>query len=221
MTGLIFDCDGVLVDSEKMSCGAWLPVLRRRGVEATLEKIESFIGKSDRAVLEHFRARHPMPMPPGDEEILAEREHEYFAQARGRLKGFTNEREVLVELRRCGYRMAVASSGRPQKIRFNLEQAGILDLFEVTVSATEVVRGKPAPDLFLLAAKKLGIVGSRCAVVEDSTFGITAACLAGMHAIGFCSSQPDAALRSAGARRTIADYRDLPPLLVELGLGAS
>ncbi|MBI2886986.1 MAG: HAD hydrolase-like protein, partial [Chloroflexi bacterium] len=57
ISGLIFDCDGVLVDSEKFSCGAWLPVLRRRGIEVELSDIEAFIGQSDQAVLEHYRAR--------------------------------------------------------------------------------------------------------------------------------------------------------------------
>ena len=85
MYNLIFDCDGGLVDSEHLSCGAWLPVLARHGVEAEIAEIETMIGKSDRAVLDHFSAKTGIDFPP---EILAERQQEYFRQAAANLEPF-------------------------------------------------------------------------------------------------------------------------------------
>ena len=126
MLGIIFDCDGVLVDSERMSLASWLPVLARHGIPAEIGQIEPFTGKSDRAVLDHFRRLASAPL--GD-ELLAERLAEYFRAARGNLRAFPGVVAVLERLRASGVPMAVASSGRPQKIRFNLEQARLTEFF--------------------------------------------------------------------------------------------
>ncbi len=203
--GLIFDCDGVLVDSEKISCGAWLPVLRRRGIEVELPDIEAFIGQSDKAVVEHYQARGAQ-FPP---EILAEREQAYFDLARGRLQSFAGLREALEVLRQRRFPVAVASSGGPAKIHFSLEEVGLLVYFPIRCSAVEVRRGKPAPDLFLLAASRLGLAPESCAVVEDAVPGVQAARAAGMRAIGFPSSHPEAALREAGAQVVLGSYAEL------------
>ncbi|MBI2506306.1 MAG: HAD family phosphatase [Candidatus Latescibacteria bacterium] len=207
--GLIFDCDGVLVDSEKFSCGAWLPVLRRRGIEVELSDIEAFIGQSDQAVLEHYRARGAQ-FPP---DILAEREQEYFDLARGHLQSFVGLREALEELRRRDFPVAVASSGDLAKIRFSLEEVGLLEFFPILCSAVEVQRGKPAPDLFLLAVRRLGLAPEACAVVEDAVPGLQAARAAGMKAIGFPSSHPEVVLREAGAQAVLGSYAELLELL--------
>ena len=203
--GLIFDCDGVLVDSEQFSCGAWLPLLRRRGVKVELPDIEAFIGQSDQAVLEHYRTLGAEFSP----DILAEREQEYFALARGRLQSFVGLREALEELRRRQVPMAVASSGGPAKIHFSLAEVGLLEFFPVLCSAVEVQRGKPAPDLFLLAAGRLGMAPEVCAVVEDSVPGLQAARAAGMRAIGFSSSHSEGVLREAGAQVVLGSYAEL------------
>ncbi len=203
--GLIFDCDGVLVDSEKYSCGAWLPVLRRRGIAVELADIEAFIGQSDKAVLEHYRARGAV-FPP---DILGEKEQAYFDLARGRLQSFVGLREVLEDLRRQRVPVAVASSGELVKIRFSLTEVGLLEFFPILCSAAEVQRGKPAPDLFLLAAKRLGLAPEACTVVEDAVPGLQAARAAGMRAIGFPSSHPEAVLREAGAQVVLGSYAEL------------
>ncbi len=218
MLGVIFDCDGVLVDSERMSCGSWLPVLARHGIEADIRQIEPFIGKSDRAVLNHFRLQSGLCL--GD-ELLEERQAEYFQAARGRLRPFPGVIAVLEELRVRRVPMAVASSGRPQKIRFNLEQAGLTEFFDVAVSSVEVERGKPAPDLFLLAASRLGLGPEQCAVVEDSVFGVRAARAAGMLTLGYTSSYPASVLREAAAHHVFGDYAALLPLLALDGADAA
>jgi HAD superfamily hydrolase (TIGR01509 family) len=210
MLSLIFDCDGVLVDSEKLSCASWLPVLARRGLYAELSEIEQFIGKSDRAVLEHFRARTERPLP---NDLIDEREREYFDLAAGHLRPFAGLVKVLEALRERDSRLAVASSGRPEKIRFNLSQAKLSDFFHAVCSATQVQRGKPAPDLFLEAAAQLGAQPESCIVIEDSVFGIQAARAARMTTIAFCSSHTSEQLRDAGAHHVFGSYADLLPLL--------
>lgn len=211
MYHLIFDCDGVLVDSEPLSCGAWLPVLARYGVVAELAEIEAMIGKSDQSVLDHFAAQTGIEFPPA---ILAERQEEYFRQARENLATFPGLPEMLADLAHVP--RAVASSGHPDKIRFSLARVGLDTHFDILCSAVEVAQGKPAPDLFLLAAERLGADPSACAVVEDSVFGIEAARRAGMRAIGFTSSHSARDLRTAGAQHIFSSYDEFPALLATL-----
>jgi HAD superfamily hydrolase (TIGR01509 family) len=213
---LLLDCDGVLVDSEAMSCGAWIPVLSRHGIATDLAAIEAYLGQSDRAVLEHFRATYQPGLP---DALLEEKEAEYFRQAEGRLRPFPGCRETLEILAERGFRMAVASSGSPAKIAFSLAQAGLADLLPVRVSTHEVAAGKPAPDLFLEAARRLGAAPAACIVVEDAVPGIEAAVAAGMTAIGFGASVPAAALREAGAHQLATEWTELLPALVRARLG--
>ncbi|MBT5057882.1 MAG: HAD family phosphatase [Gemmatimonadetes bacterium] len=208
-TAVIWDCDGVLVDSEKLSCSAWLPVLRRRGIEVELADIEVFIGRSDPAVLEHYRHQgHPLT-----DDILLEREQEYYAAAEDTLGSFDGLQQVLADLHAAQTPIAVASSGGPERIRFSIEKVGIAHYFEVICSAAEVANGKPAPDLFLLAAQRLGIPPADCLVIEDSVPGVEAAVAAGMRPIGFTSSHAAQVLESAGAHTTFSAYAELPQIL--------
>lgn len=210
-TAVIWDCDGVLVDSEKLSCSAWLPVLRRRGIEVELADIEVFIGRADPDVLAHYRqAGHTLP-----DEILLEREQEYYAAARGTLGSFDGLKQVLEGLRSAGTPVAVASSGGPERIQFSIEEVGIADYFDIVCSAVEVEHGKPAPDLFLLAAERLGVPPAHCTVIEDSVPGITAGVSAGMRAIGFTSSHPADVLTRAGASQIFSTYSQLHGILKE------
>jgi HAD superfamily hydrolase (TIGR01509 family) len=212
--GLVFDCDGVLVDSEKLSCGAWLPVLARRGIRVELAEIEQFIGKSDRAVLEYVNRRFSASL---DEGVVAERLQEYYSQARGKLQTFAGIHEALRILAGRGDKLAVASSGSFEKIRFALGRARLEASFPVICSAIEVAHGKPAPDLFLLAARRLELPPLRCAVIEDSVYGIQAARAAGMAALGFTSTTSAQALRDAGATDVFGEYSQLPSVVERLG----
>ena len=213
MHNLIFDCDGVLVDSEHLSCGAWVPVLARYGITTDRAEIETMIGKSDQAVLEHFTRKTGTEFPA---EILAERQNEYFRQAQEDLQTFPGLAEVLTTLGQRAIPRAVASSGHPDKIRFSLDRVGLAPHFDILCSAVEVSAGKPAPDLFLLAAQRLGADPATCAVIEDSIFGIEAALRAGMLAIGFSSSHPADALYEAGAHKVFGTYDEFLDLLGEL-----
>ncbi len=208
-TAVIWDCDGVLVDSEKISCSAWLPVLRRRGIDVELADIEVFIGRSDMAVLDHYRqSGHNLP-----DDILLEREQEYYTAAAESLGSFDTLADVLADLQGARVPIAVASSGGPDRIRFSIEKVGIAHYFDVICSAAEVAAGKPAPDLFLLAAKRLGVKPADCLVIEDSVPGIEGAVAAGMRPLGFTSSHAAQVLERAGAETIFNDYEQLRQML--------
>ena len=208
-TAVIWDCDGVLVDSEKLSCSAWLPVLRRRGIDVELSDIEVFIGRSDPSVVEHYRqAGHDL----GD-DIFAEREQVYYDSARGTLDTFDGLIQTLQMLREAGVPIAVGSSGGPSRIQFSIREVGIADYFDIICSAADVEHGKPAPDLFLLAAEQLGVPAHQCIVIEDSIPGLEAALAAGMLPLGFTSSHPTDVLERAGAGQIFGQYTELTEIL--------
>jgi HAD superfamily hydrolase (TIGR01509 family) len=209
--GIIFDCDGVLVDSEKLSCGVWVPVLARHGITTDLDEIEQFIGRSDAALLDYFSQRDGVELPSGP--VIAEREAAYFEAAAGNLHSFAGLVSAINTLRSRGLPLAVASSGGPKKIAFNLKQAGLDGLFEAVCSAVEVRRGKPAPDLFLLAAERLGLPAASCCVIEDSVPGLEGAVAAGMYPLGFSSSHAPTLLFQAGARQVFSAYDQLDRLI--------
>ena len=207
---VIWDCDGVLVDSEKHSCSAWLPVLRRRGIDVDLSYIETFIGRSDQDLLTALE-QHTGKSLDGD--ILPDRQRQYFRQAEGATEAFPGLPDLLARLRADGVPMAVASSGALDKIRFSLAQADIAAHFDILCSATEVAHGKPSPDLFLLAAERLGVPPAACAVIEDSVPGLQGAVAAGMRALGFTSSHDASLLLEAGAETTFEHYDELSNML--------
>jgi len=117
----------------------------------------------------------------------------------------------------------VASSGTSEKIRHGLSCAGLYEQLAPHIfSATQVKRGKPAPDIFLFAAEQMKSAPERCVVIEDSVPGVVGARAAGMTVLGFfggshCTSEHEAMLRTAGAGRTFADMRELPGLITRIG----
>ncbi|MBN1959993.1 MAG: HAD family phosphatase [Deltaproteobacteria bacterium] len=213
IAAIIFDCDGVLVDSEKISCSAWLPVLHNHGLNIALAEIEKFIGKSDQAVIEYIQYKYKLKLAP---DIIAERQNQYFKMAANLLQPFAGVHKVISELHKQNIKLAVASSGGHPKIAFSLKVAGLTNFFSTICSATEVANGKPAPDLFILAAQRLGILPQQCVVIEDSIFGIQAACQANMMSLGFCSSFSAATLLNAGANGVFNNYEEFIPCLKKL-----
>lgn len=177
---ILFDLDGVLVDSEQESCSATAELLTARGIPMTEPDVRRlFLGTPIAAVYAHCRALgHELP-----ESFAREKEDLYFEKARVSLRAFPGALDVVNRLRAP---KAIASSGSPRKVAFSLERTGIA--FDVVCTTAEVANGKPAPDLFLHAADKLGVDPRRCAVVEDSPPGIAAARAAGCFAIAVRTS---------------------------------
>jgi HAD superfamily hydrolase (TIGR01509 family) len=206
---IIFDCDGVLVDSEELSCRCLSEALGRVGIEMSTEQaLELFLGRSTTAVLEYCGAAG-QPLPANFFTELALRVRETF---RTRLEPIPGVAAVLSELRlpHC-----VASSSDLERVRFSLELTGLAPCFEQRLFTSQMVaRGKPAPDLFLHAASTMGTAPQRALVIEDSISGVMAAKAAGMKVWGFVGGAHyrlrDAGdlLRQAGADRIFAAMND-------------
>lgn len=204
---VIFDMDGVLVDSEPMHVEAMRAVLRPYGVPYTDEENEQFFGFTDLEVFRILRERHARLPDPG--ELARGRTRLLVRQTRERTVAMRGIPEVPRRLRALGYRLAVASSSAVPVIEATVEVLGLAPVFEALVSALEVGRGKPAPDVFLEAARRLDLPPRDCLVVEDSRNGLLAAKAAGMA----CAAVPCPATRHENFAE--ADFRltELPELL--------
>ena len=181
---VIFDCDGVLVDSERIAVEVDIEVLAELGWTVTRDEvIERFVGQSSAAVTAAIEAHLGRPLDANWEDRFEPRYRQAMDDQLTVVDGLEG---VLDAVEAAGIPMCVASNGSHAKTAHSLELTGLAARFGACVfSADDVTRGKPAPDLFLLAARSLGVVPDRCAVVEDSRFGIEAARAAGMAAFGY------------------------------------
>ncbi len=205
---VIFDNDGVLVDSEPHANRILAEILTTAGLAMTREAcIAEFLGCSMTTVRERAEARLGTPLPADFESLDHERLFHVFATELTAVPG------VHEALDRIALPTCVASSGTHDRIRRALGATGLLERFAGRIfSAQDVARGKPAPDLFLHAARSLGVEPSRCAVIEDSPLGVDAANAAGMVAFGFARLTPPERLGHApGGVFTAMD--SLPALL--------
>ncbi|AXV16298.1 hydrolase [Neorhizobium sp. SOG26] len=178
---MIFDCDGVLVDSEPVSVRVLVNALRRKGVDMDeAEAYRRFLGRSLATVTKTMSEEFGIE---ADEAFLDDMRHDLYREFRAELKPVTGISEALdaLDVPRC-----VASSSQPERIRLSLSVTGLLDRLEPHIfSASMVAKGKPAPDLFLHAAENMGADPAHCIVVEDSPAGIEAAKRAGMTVFAF------------------------------------
>ena len=208
---VIFDCDGVLVDSERLSIALDVEFLASIGWPMTRDEVvERWVGKTDEAMrreIEDYLGRDLR----AEWDAFAERYVAAFATQLVPVEGVV---AAVDAIQAAGYATCVASSGDHAKIRRNLGLTGLRDRFgERIFGAEDVVHGKPAPDLFLHAAAAMDASPDRTAVVEDSRHGVEAARAAGMWAFGYAASvTPAAAL--AGERTTVFHrMADLPALI--------
>ncbi|HEV2954753.1 MAG TPA: HAD-IA family hydrolase [Xanthobacteraceae bacterium] len=215
---IIFDCDGVLVDSEAIKCEVVARQLAKLGISiagATL--CERFSGVPDREMYQALSRETGVPVPP---EHIAETHALKISHcgAKGEALAMPGIHECLDHLR--GTVVCVASSSSPNMLEHMLRQARLWDRFAPHVfSAAEVKRGKPAPDLFLLAAARMAVAPERCLVVEDSLAGIAAAKAAAMTPVGFaggghCGADHADKLRDAGARAVFMTMGSLAEYLL-------
>lgn len=211
---VIFDCDGVLVDSEELSNRVLTEELGRIGLALEARAVATrFTGLSLARTLELVAAELGRELPGGFVERLQRRTYDVLRRG---VRAVPGVEQALAAIRTP---VCVASSGEPEKMRLTLATTGLLARFEGRMfSATEVARGKPHPDLFLHAASCMGAAPERCVVVEDSAPGVEAARAAGMPALGYAPHGDGAALRLRGAR-IFEDMSRLPGLLEELGQG--
>ena len=211
MTLLIFDCDGVLVDSEHLACASLAEVMTTLGHSMTAdEAMLAFAGRSLKDVLARAERLLSRPIP---EDLGEQAAVQLMARFRRELQAVPGVKEAIAAL---PYRRCVASSSDPGRLTLSLDVTGLSALFGNNVfSAIEVANGKPAPDLFLLAARRLGEDPSSCIVIEDSVLGVEAAGAAGMAAIGFAGASHAnqglaERLATAGAEPVIHSMANLP-----------
>ncbi len=178
---VIFDCDGVLVDSEPIANRILVDALAEAGYRITIgQAVEKFVGRSMAAVVSIVEDELGRQLPEG---FLVRLQEATFAAFRARLKAMPGVADAIDAI---DAPVCVASSGMPDKIALSLSVTGLADRFDGHVfSAAMVEHGKPAPDLFLLAADRMGAAPARTVVIEDSVPGIQAAQAAHMVALGF------------------------------------
>lgn len=208
---VIFDNDGVLVDSEPISNRLLAAYLTELGHPTTYdEAIRDYMGSAMHRIHDLVLERYGRQLPSEFDATFHER---VFAAFGAELEAVVGAAEVVEELRADGVPYCLASSGSHERIRVALKKTELYELFgeERIFSSQDVGRGKPAPDLFLHAASVMGVAPERCAVVEDSPLGVQAARAAGMDVYGFTAMTPAAKLADATER--FASMRELPHLL--------
>ncbi|MEL5960797.1 HAD family hydrolase [Streptomyces sp. CLV115] len=205
---VIFDCDGVLVDSERIAVRIEVQIGAELGWPLTADEVvEKFVGRSNKSISELVDARLP-----GKSAAWQQRYEALHREAVDReLVAVEGIHEALAALT---LPTCVASSGSHEKMRHTLGHTGLYAHFEGRIfSATEVAHGKPAPDLFLHAARRMGVDPAACVVVEDSKYGVQAARSAGMRAFGYAGGLTPAHWLEGPDTVVFDDMRKLPTLL--------
>ena len=213
---IIFDCNGVLVESEQIAAAAAADEFAHLGLPITPDLVmRHFLGRRPAEMVAAIEAATKRKLPVNFAATLAAAT---LARLRTELRAMPHATHALTWLRgpKC-----VASSAPLDRIRLSLETAGLARFFDRMFSANDVPNGKPAPDLFKHAASRMGVAPHDCIVVEDSPVGVSAAAAAGMTAIGFvggshAGDELGARLIRAGARTIVADLRHLKNAVIAL-----
>ena len=214
---IIFDCDGVLVDSEVISCRAHAETLTRHGYPITSEQVfHRFLGRSTKQANSEVEADLGRALPNDFHLQLQDTLYRTFEA------DLEDVPHIHAALDAITQPVCVASSGSHQRMQISLGRTRLYGRFAPNIfSASQVDNGKPAPDLFLFAAKQMNVPPGRCLVIEDSVAGIAAAVAAGMPVLGFhggshCQEGYGWKLRDAGATVIFDDMRQLPELIARL-----
>jgi beta-phosphoglucomutase len=193
---VIFDMDGVLVDSYRTHYRSWQMVAASRGRSMSREDFDATFGRTSREII---AALWPESVS-SDEDIArldAQKEAAFREILAADFPAMPGVKPLLESLHAAGFALAVGSSGPPENVDLVLDRLGKRPLFGAVVHGMDVTRGKPDPQVFLLAAERLGVPPGRCAVVEDAPLGIAAAKAAGMASVGLVSTGRSRAILAA------------------------
>ncbi len=212
---VIFDCDGVLVDTEPLAERAMGEALAEIGMAMSRDDMrQRFRGLSMTSVAKVLEELRGAPLPEGWIESLKERDFALFARE---LEAVPGVAALVQQLRGQGLAYCVASSGSTEKMRFTLGHTGLLPFFDnVLFSASMVARGKPFPDLFLFAAEHMGAAPGACVVIEDSVHGTTAGVAAGMRVLSYAGAADADQEALAQAGGTVFTAMDQVPALLQI-----
>lgn len=212
---VVFDLDGLLIDSEPLQLRAWDAYLRQHGAELSPELLQRMLGL--RLVDSAELVARELELPATTAEVAAARDALFLATVPGNVRAMPGALELIAELRRRGRRLALATSGHRRYVDLALESAGLAGLFDVEVTGEMVALGKPAPDTYLRAAELLQLEPRQCLALEDAPNGVTSAKAAGMWCVAVPGEHtPSARFRSADA--VVSSLRDVPSTVAELGL---
>jgi len=206
---VIFDVDGVLVDSYRAHYEAWKRVGRRAGRPIGEDTFASLFGRRNREIIRLLWG--DVLTEAQAEELGQWKEVQYREVLRTDFRPMDGAAELVDALKAAGFLLAVGSSGPPENVRLALEGLGRAGRFDAIVAGTDVQAGKPDPEVFLKASAKLGLEPRCCVVVEDSTAGIEAAVRAGMAPIALVGTAMREALEQAGAALVVDSLRELSP----------
>lgn len=216
----VFDMDGTLVDNMRYHAEAWVEVSRGLGLSISAETFErELAGKKNEEIFPLLLGR---PVTPEELKRLAHQKESLYrslyAAHRVPLRGAV---ELLQRCRATGLRLAVATAAPPGNRDFVLDGLNLRPLLDGVIGAEDVTHGKPAPDIYLKAARALGVEPAACVAFEDAKLGIISARDAGMVPVGVTTTTSPEALREAGARWTMPDFSALPEELSQLLFGGA
>ena len=210
--GVIFDMDGVLIDSHPVHKKVWarfLASLNRPVSEAELDFVLD--GRKREEIMRHFLGN----LPAEQIREYGQRKDDIYAESSRNLKTIPGVEEFLGRLEKAGLPMAVATSASFVRARGTLDELGILRRFSALVTANDVVNGKPDPEIFVKAAEQLGLAADSLLAIEDAVSGVRAAKIAGMKCLGIAADGRREKLRAAGADHVVPDYLGLDLLDVQ------
>jgi len=206
---VIFDMDGVLIDSYHAHFESWRMIAAEEGLQITEEQFAKTFGRTSREIIAALWGQHT----PNDAEIreLDERKEAAFRELiRENFPIMPGAPELLESLHQAGFALAIGSSGPPENVELTVRKLGPAAHFGAIVTGKDVTRGKPDPQVFLLAAERLGVDPRYCAVVEDAPPGIEAAHRAGMKAVGLASTGRTKEMLAA-ADLVVSSLKELSP----------
>ena len=210
--GVIWDLDGVIVDTAPFHFEAWKKTLEEMGLPFSREEFALIFGRRNRDIIAEVVGK---PLSAEEVERISARKESLFQEAlRGNVRPLPGVLFWLEELKRRGYRQALATSAPRENMEMMVGSLGIEGFFDEIVLADEVSAGKPDPEIFLLAAKALQLSPARCIVIEDAVTGVEAAKRAGMRCIALATTYPRRVL--AEADMVVDSLNDLAPDTFEL-----
>ncbi len=208
---IIFDMDGVLIDSEYAMREAGVRALAHYGVKAAHEDFMAFTGMGEDSFIGGVARLHGLTYNTAMKDLAYKI---YGDELRGDIIVFDGIKELITELKARGYTLAVASAADLVKVLINLDCIGVSrDDFNALTTGSDVTNKKPHPEIFLTTAKKLNVDPGDCIVLEDAKAGVQAAKAAGMHAVGICSTFTPDELMAAGADETLRFTKDFLEIL--------
>lgn len=206
---IIFDCDGVLVDSERLTNQVFVDMLAILGINITLQDVmDNYVGIPLQDGIAMLEERYQFKLP---EDFIVQFNQQSMSLLERDLQPVLGIKEVVAKLQAP---FCVASNSRTEKVRAMLKITGLFDRFNGKIfTASQVKRPKPAPDVYLYAASAFDVSPADCLVIEDTSIGVSAAMAAGMTVFGYAAQTSAARLLDAGAHAVFADMKNLPILI--------